>query len=503
MTFKFNLILGLIVALLAGCAVIPMPLTETEIREQTEADSTRLTAGQEPASGPISLYEAIARAITYNLDLHVELAEKLLARSELSITRYDELPALVNNFAYAGRSNFTGANSRSLLTGQESLVSSTSSARDIFTDNLNLSWNVLDFGVSYFRAQQAADRVNIAEEQRRKVLAQLVQDVRSTYWRAVSNERLSMKLDEILERVNRAIDESKQVELNRLDRPLTALTYQRELLTIKQELQELKRELSLAKIQLAALMNIKPGEDFELELPDRSKPNTQFEFSPQLMETLALQNRSELREVLYQKRINAIETKTALLELLPGIDINFGANYDSNDFLFNNDWLNYGSRISWNLVNIFKYPATKRLAETRDAVLDAQRLALSMAILTQVHISIAQYEHSTEEFQTAADYFNTQQSILQQIYAAEQANSISEQTVIREEMNTLIAEVRYDVAYAEIENAYANTYSAIGFDPVPFGVGQQSIKELTETIKLHFENLNTSSGIFSLKVINP
>ncbi|MEA1834550.1 hypothetical protein U8607_20865 [Methylobacterium durans] len=51
--------------------------------------------------------------------------------------------------------------------------------------------------------------------------------------------------------------------------------------------------------------------------------------------------------------------------------------------------------------------------------------------------------------------------------AAAAADSISEQTLIREEMNTLVAEVKYDLAHAAVQNARANVYASLGLDTFP------------------------------------
>lgn len=347
---------------LGGCSfLVPVPLTDAEIKQQAQLDNEKVTQGQDEVTKPISLYEAIARALKYNLDFHLELQEKILAQRELKLSRYEMLPSFVSNLNNDGRSNFSGSSSQSLITGQESLSVSTSSDRKVFSTDLKLSWNILDFGVSYIRARQASDAVLIAEEGKRKVVNRIVQDVRAAYWRAVSNDRLIAKLKDLMVRVKSAIAESKEVEARKLDRPLTALTYQRELIGIKRELEELQKNLSIGKIQLAALMNLRPGEYFELELPDRTNAIRNIPLSPQAMEQMALENRSEIRELIYKKRINAKEAKVAILKLLPGIDLNYGGSYNDNSFLFNNDWLSYGARVSWNLLNILKLPATKKI----------------------------------------------------------------------------------------------------------------------------------------------
>ena len=43
---------------------------------------------------------------------------------------------------------------------------------------------------------------------------------------------------------------------------------------------------------------------------------------------------------------------------------------------------------------------------------------------------------------------------------------MSRQTLIREQMNTVVSEVHMDVALADLQNAYANVYASLGIDPV-------------------------------------
>ena len=197
--------------------------------------------------------------------------EEALKMRELNVSRYDMLPQLVANAGYAGRNNFSGASSLSLITRRQSLEPSTSAERDIFTADLSLSWDVLDFGLSYVRSQQKADEFLISQERRRKVANRIIEDVRTSYWRAVSAERLLTKLKELEGNVSTTLDNSERLAERRLSAPLTALTYQRELVQIQAEIRKLQRELVVAKAQLAALMNLRPGTEFSLVLPDRTE----------------------------------------------------------------------------------------------------------------------------------------------------------------------------------------------------------------------------------------
>ena len=495
-------IIAIIVLSFSACTLVPKPFTDDYFREQARQDEQAVTRGQEPVIGPISLYEAFARALKYNLDFRLELEQKVLAQKELNLSRYELLPQFVANLNYDGRSNFSGSTSRSLLSGRQSLEASTSSERDVYSNDLRLSWNILDFGLSYLRAKQASDNVLIAEEQKRKVVNRIIQDVRTAYWRAVSNDRLISKLENLIKKVDIAIDKSKEVEIKKLDRPLTALTYQRELISIKRELGALQRDLSLAKIQLAALMNLRPDQKYELVIPDRTNIVKKLAYSPQMMEQLALELRPEIRELSYKKRINSIEAKAAILQLLPGLDLNYGDYHNRNDFLFNNDWLSYGARISWNLLNVLKLPSTLSKNKARESVIDAERLSLSMAILTQVHVALAQYEHSKREYKTALEYYDTQNKILNQVMAASEVDSVSDQAVIREEMNTLVSEVKYDIAYADVENAYARILSSIGIDSIPYDITTDSIDNMSDSLKEYFDKLSTDNPDASMHIDN-
>jgi outer membrane protein TolC len=164
------LALAFAIAGLSACSINPVPLTDAENKARAAEDGGKLQKDQERVSGPITLHEAIARSLKYNLDYRVEMMHKTLAETQLDLTHYDMLPQLVTNVGIDSRNNWSGASSRSLVPPYiESLRPSTSSDRDIFNAQLGLSWNVLDFGVSYFRAHQAADQVMIREEEKRKV----------------------------------------------------------------------------------------------------------------------------------------------------------------------------------------------------------------------------------------------------------------------------------------------------------------------------------------------
>ncbi len=482
--------------MLSGCAITPDPLTIDEINNFTRANVEQVVADQEPIAGSIGLYEAMARALKYNLDFKVEMMNEALSVSKFDLKKYDMLPSLVANSGYAGRNNESGGRSR-LITPPHtiSLAPSTSSEKNVLSGDLTFSWHILDFGLSYVRAKQAANDVLIAQERRRKVVNRIIEDVRSAYWRALSAQRLVGSLSRLRHRVERALRNSRLLSRSGEAAPLTAMTYERELVGIKKQIDELNRDLRTSKIQLAALMNVPPGTSFRLRDTRRKKTRLQLTMGPEQMIASALRNRPELREAAIKVRINRQDANAAMLELLPGANLYAATSIDSNDFLFHNQWISWGAKASWNLMRLFAYPAKKASIDAKRELEKQQALALTMAVMTQVHVARARFRYSRYILNAAREYYNVQRRILRRVRAQKRSNAASEQTLIREEMNALVAAVRYDVAYADMQNAYANIYASMGVDPYATDLdGAGSVKALAGSLRHTWVERGAKSG---------
>lgn len=469
---------------LSGCIVRPQPLRPDELAAYASDKLARVGAGQ-PLPGPrIDLYEAFARALKYNLDQRVEIMQTAVRSRELVFANYQMLPGFVANGVYAGRDNYAASSSISALTHRQSLEPSYSQDRQYAFGDLSLSWNILDFGLSYVRAHQAADSVLIADEARRRVVSRIVEDVRTAYWRALTSSRLAKRLRALESRTQGAINNSRQLFADRQTSPVTALTYERELIEIKREIQHVEADLQVAHSQLAALMNLPPDLPFDLVDMEGVEDGLRLGIPDKDLVHTALENRSELREAAYRQRINSHEAEAALLEMLPGINVLAGVNGDTNSLLFHSNWIGWGARASWNLMRVFQYPERRKLIGAQDELLDKRALAVTMAVMTQVHVSRIRHALAMREFQTAAEFRQVQRRLLGQMRSSAAAESLSEQTLIREEMNTLVAEVKYDLAHANVQNARANVFASLGLDSFPLRVIDGSdIDGLTRAVK--------------------
>lgn len=470
--------------LAAGCAVKPEPLTAEENLARVRKDLGVVLSPQEPLTKAVSMDEAMARAIKYNLDERVKLMEVAVATDQLDLSRYDMLPRVVAAAGYVGRNNDAGSESLNLATGRRTGESTTATDKHRRTGDLAFTWNVLDFGVSYLRARQNANLVLIADERRRRVVQGIMQDVRTAYWRAVAAERLLKRLEPVEKRVEGARRDARTLEALRIQAPLQALTYTRTLVETLRQLQSLRRELVAAKSQLGALMGLPPGEPFEIELPPASimKAPPKLDVAVEALETYALLNRPELLEESYNQRISADETWRSLLKLLPGIDVNAALRYDSNSFLLNQRWADYGARISWNLINLVSAPATKSYADAQEELVAFRRQALSMAVLSQVHVAVLQFRELKQEFVLTAEQADLDTRIRSQYTNVGEAGQVGELGVIQSEVTALLSDLRRDLVLADLHNAYARVMVSAGVDPLPETMAADDLPSLTQAV---------------------
>ena len=484
-TTRKTLLAVAIATALTGCSLTPTPLTLQERSEQLNSDQVALFQNQEPISGPINLYQAMARALKYNQDHRVKMMEKAVADGQASLEKFDLLPDLVARAGYVSRNNYNASTSRGMDDGLVSLRNSTSQDRSRFMGDLQLRWNILDFGVSYFRAQQEGNKVLMTAENRRKIAHNIIQEVRTAYWSALSAQRMSAKIQPVLKEAQHALDLARTAEEEKLRAPLDALRYRKTLLEIVRRLEALLDQQRIAKSELAGLINIPPNQSFELAddtakpLPTISKPNMSIE----QMDELALQLRPELRQEMYQTRIGADEVKKAMLRLLPGVELQLGGNYDSNSYLMNQNWGEVGSQISKNLFELLSAPQAIATAETQESLAHSKRLAAYMAIITQVRMTQQHLDLAENQFQRTVELDDINQEIHRHVMNNELVNAMSALERIRISVDSVLSSIQKHQAYAESQEALAKLYVSLGLDPLPSTIENNDVNSLAEAIE--------------------
>lgn len=452
---------------LSGCFITPQPLDDADREAEAFYDVKAIYANQEPLNGPLTLPEAFARALAYNLDHHVKLMEAAVAQNDLDISEFDMLPRLVGSAGYSWRDNVDASSSRSVLTNTQSLEPSTSTDRNRGVADLTLSWNILDFGVSYYTARQNANRTLIAEEQRRRVTHSLLQDVRRAFWRAASAQRLQGEVRAATASARAALASSRRIESEGLRSPVDALRYQKALLDLLRQLEAAQTELTAAKSELAALINLPLGVPYTIKVPAHGGMRLARPTLPiDQMEHLALLRNPDLREASYQARISADESRKILLRLLPGIDLSYGPNWDSNSFLVNNTWQSAAARVSGSVISLLQLPTQFKRAENAELLAERRRQALSIAVLAKVHVAYQQYLAAMREHQWAAELASVDRRLYRQIANQVTTDAQGDLERVSVRVSAVTSELLRYQMYAEAQAALGRLYANLGIDPV-------------------------------------
>jgi len=467
--------------LLAGCNMSPVKMTTDEVTQRVQKDQAAMFKGQLPVGGQISYADALARALKYNLDYRLKMMESTMARGLLDVSEMDMLPKLVADAGYNSRSNDSGGTSVGIQDGIVSLRPSTSETRQHFYGRATLSWNALDFGLSYYRAKQAGDAVNIAEERRRKILQNIVQDVRNAYWRALGAQRLLDEADQLTVRIEDALAKSREAEGAGVLPPTQSLAYQRSLLDAQVLVNAKRQEMQLAKSELAALMSLPPGSSYTLvESADASLAPAPVDLDK--LELYALMNRPELREEDYQARIGQVEAKKQIAALFPSLNLYTGGRYDSNDYLYNSSWADSGLLMSMDLLRLAAIPAINRTNDARQKTDEARRQALSMAVITQVRVSVERYKLAVVDQDLASESSRVDQRMASVSRAGANNRLESELESLRTDSRALVSRFQLASAYAATQAAYGRVLNSVGVDLLPEEVESTDIPTLAKAI---------------------
>lgn len=447
-----------IVLLLAGCAVQPEPLTQLEVKRRVQTDLGRMFLNQEPVTARIGLFEAMARAVRYNLTQRVKRMEAAVAGGNLDLAQRDLLPQLAASAGYAVRDNDPNATRDGAPTPVTALERGQGAA------DLTVAWNVLDFGVSYVQAQQQADRTLIAAEQRRKSTQNILQEVRAAYWRAATADLLLPSMDQLLAEMRPVLASTRELEKSDIQ---TALAFQQTLLETTRRIWSLRRELTGAKNGLAALINLPPGSEFRLQtVPEEMIDADLTGLPPSALENYALLHRPELREADYQERIDAREVRKILLGALPGLNLGGALNHDGNRYLLNQAWASAGLQLSWNLFNWVSTPRAVAAARARTDLTRTRRLAFSMAVLTQLQLALQSYHLSHRDLAIAQELNRVHDR--QMLHARHDGEAGErEMDEIRSRSEALVARMDQGLAFADLQVALGRIHLTLGLDPLP------------------------------------
>ena len=479
------LVSALVVAFgLTGCMSLPAPFAPQDILEQSAKDRVTAQANVEPVQNAIPLEEAIARAMKYNLDRRTRMMEEALALKNFDVSQYDMLPKFMAQAGYAYRNKDLITYATDSVTGQPSLSNPyISSERKHHTEDLGLTWNLLDFGVSYFNAKQNGDRVLIAAERRRKAMHLLIQDVSSAFWRTASAQKLNTQVRVAIVGAEQALADSRRSEAEKLRSPLDALKYQRQLLENLKLLEGVEQELASARIELANLINVPLVVDLKVVEPAETLATKVMTLPVDRLESVAIMQNADLREQYYNARIAAEEGKKVIARMFPNLSLNYAWKYDNDSYLVNQNWREAGAAISFNLFNLLSAPSQMQMADAGVALADQRRVAAQMALLAQMHVARLQFAFAVQQFNRADAMWRVDDRINGHTANREKAEAQGRLESVANNTAAILSLLRRYQALSQVHAASGKLQATLGMEPEIGSVRELSLPELTDAVR--------------------
>ena len=471
--------------LLGACSINPVPIVAQDMLAAAREDRRVSIADMVPVTGTLTLHEAVARALKYNLDHRVVMFEQALAAGQYAAGRFDLLPKLLANAGYSSRDGDLTRRATDSITGAPSLSNPfISSDRRHSTTDISFSWNLLDFGASYYSSKQQADRVLIATERRRKAMLTLIRNVRVAYWKAIAAQKLRDQVKFTLAQAETGLAASERIANERVKAPVEALRYQRTLLENIRLLENVERELALARIDLTSLIGLAQGSQYTLAEPGGNLASLSPTTLPiEVMEEMALSGNADLREQFYNARIAAAETRRTLLRLLPGLSFDYGSKRDSDSYLIHQQWQEAGMRVTFNLFNLLSGPAQMSAAEQGVAVAEQRRMALQMTVLTQVHVARQLYDNSLVELRRADAISSVDHKLAEFARSQQLAQTGSVLDAVSVTTSSILSLLRRYQAMAKAQEAASTLQATLGIEPEIRSLDEIGLPELSSSIE--------------------
>ncbi len=374
-----------------GCSSTSVDLDSSRHAAAIEQDRQNL---QSPAQIPkrmnLSLEQAMDMALQENLDARVSALEYLSAQDNVTLENIKALPNVKWDLERNGRNSDPASTSFSVATGLQSLEPSISTERYRNTRDLTVSWNIIDAATALMQARSASDRAAISAERFAKVQQNIYRDVRSAYWRAWADDHTASETRNLIAQARAHMDKIDSAAAQRLISKSEAAQRKTPFLQAAKSLETLQNQIGLANIELKSLLNVPQDTVLILTSPPPKSTKALDEILKEDLEgleLLALQNRPEMREAFLEKNISIRAAKEEIVRTIPGTELFYALNGDSNRYLENNSWRSYSASLIQNITNLLTLPARYSIARKNEDLSEARRVTLAAAIIAQLHIA--------------------------------------------------------------------------------------------------------------------
>ncbi|MCB1135925.1 MAG: TolC family protein, partial [Chlamydiia bacterium] len=377
-----------------------------------------------------------------NLDLWVRSREQEVQWKQAQVQRWEQLPNLIGRYNLDSRDRHTGSSSQSLITGVPPAPPSIGSEQHLDSEDLLLTWSILDYGMSYYRALSQGEKACQHLWETERLQDQIIETVVDAYWRAVTARRGMDYGEEFLR-----AGEDFQQRLEKLREQ--QIVVHRDTLILADQIIEMRRRLSVyhqeysqAMGDLCLAMGIAPRGSMILEEPKWSYDKVLLDPVEEL-ELMALASRPDLVALDHSEQATIEDIHAEYLSMYPNIFGELEWQRNANHFLVFNTWRSAALRMTWDVLRVPQKWNNYCAAKGNRDIVQANRLALGMATLSQVHLAYETIKILEDQYSLALE---------KRIIATDLARTTTQQLYVgmNNELETLLRQV--DAFDAEMQS---------------------------------------------------
>ncbi|MCJ7539351.1 MAG: TolC family protein [Desulfobacterales bacterium] len=320
--------------------------------------------------------------------------------------------------------------------------------------------------MSYYQQRQAFNRFRVSEQIRRRVIQNLKLDVTKTFWQ-MQVSRAAMQIADIL--IDR-LQKREKILLNQIESRLVSeidvLETTTALSEMKMKMSGFEQEFQKHKHKLITLMGLTKQLDFELAPVDFNFAIEKMDINLKALETEALRQRPELYEQDLKELITVDEARITVTKMAPSASVFYRFNYDADSHLFYNDWHDVGLRLSFDLLSIpYKNSRQREVIKTKE-LNKKSRLSIAAAILTQLNISVVDYEYTIQKYRQTKDIESKQEQLMEGRRRHAKLGNGKIEDVLKSEGRHLFSQVRSLSTYADLMIAKQRILNTIGSEEI-------------------------------------
>lgn len=454
------------ILLLSSCTIKPEKITNYEKYSSTKDIQDKLHVVEDNKEHAINLRQAIALAIENNLEYRLKKIQSALSYKQYDLAKAELYPRIDISYSYDRRSTdyikALGTTTGDPSTSQ-SLVPHT-----VKRGNIVFNWDVLDFGLSYVRAKQAADRYLMSLEQRKQMAATLINDVVKNYTLAYYGQELESQLNDMEGVINEAMKNTDQAIKNDSGDLKQMLNYKKSLMQDFRQAKDYLTYFNQSRDKLLNLINYNSSANLvnvglKLEAPDPYLVKLPAVTSNlKFLDTIALYYRPELSESMYKIREFEKQKTIAVLEKLPSFGFNLGYNYESDKYLVYQNWWSDNMSIAWNLLSLANIPAAIDTVETQIESSKLTLLASSAVVLGEVRILLYNYKMKKYDFHLAEKESKFADDIYSHTLFMATSDLGHEQDLVRDKLSAMNSELSKLRTFVDARNIFEDLVKAMG-----------------------------------------